>query len=61
MKEKKRLTIDQLAAQSKSGNTQDFKIMPDGEIRKLTKAEIKNKEKLITFRDDLGGEYAEAA
>jgi hypothetical protein len=52
---KKKPTIDELQKILESEEDRDIIIRPDGSI---TTRKKKKKEKLLTMREDLGGEYA---
>ena len=54
----KRPTIAELKAMLNSEETHDIKILPNGEIRAVKR---NKKRKPLTLRENIGGEYGEAA
>lgn len=59
---KKKPTIASLEALLKDEETTPLHIMSNGEVKAFTKKQLKAmKSKPITLKEDLGGEYAEAA
>ena len=60
---KKRMSIDELeklldSTENNDPSDQGVLILPNGEIRSLDGEELPEGVKPITFREDLGGEYA---
>lgn len=62
-KKLKNPTIDELKALLDSEEDFPLTILPNGEVRAFTKKEKKEffKKVPLTYKEDLGGEYAEAA
>jgi len=59
---KKKVTLAYLEALLKNESDIPLRVMPNGEIRAMTKKQIKDKNrKPITLNEDLGGEYGVAA
>ena len=59
---KKKPTIAYLEALLKNESDVPLRVMPNGEIRALTKKQIRDKKyRPLTLKEDLGGEYGVAA
>ncbi len=57
MKAKRSLSIAELEKLLNSEDDTPITIMPNGQIRKLTKKEQKKRPKILTLKNNLGGEY----
>jgi len=58
-KQKKRMTITELEVLLNQDEETEIEIMPNGEIRAKRKGKKVKVPKVLTFKEDLGGEYAE--
>lgn len=54
---KRKLSIEELERILDNDDETPLEILPNGEIRAITKRGRKRKIKPITYREDLGGEY----
>lgn len=55
-----KMSIDELEKMLNSDDEQPIQILPNGEIRAVRKKKLKTPLKVLTMRENLGGEYAHA-